>query len=70
MADARVPLLPASGHEPRPEPDDPSYAAWLERVVISPEGVDRMLLRELLHQTPEERLWRLQDYVDTFEGAS
>jgi hypothetical protein len=55
-------LPPLPGVEPSlaPGPDSPEYAAWVERTVFSPEGVDRMLLWEALHQTPAERLQTLR----------
>lgn len=55
---AADPLPPLPGVDPRTAPgaDDPGYSDWAERVSISPEGVDRMQIWEMLHATPAERL--------------
>jgi hypothetical protein len=62
------PLPPLPGVDPStaPTPDDPEYCDWLERIVFSPEGVDRGLIWEQLHRTPTERLREMQAWVDTF----
>jgi hypothetical protein len=56
------PLPPLPGVDPAtvPTPDEPGYCDWVERVVFSPEGVDRMLIWEQLHRTPTERLRAMQ----------
>lgn len=64
-----LPPLPGVDPATAPTPDDPGYCDWVEQVGFTPEGVDRMLIWEMLHRTPEERLQRLQDFVDTFHGA-
>lgn len=69
MAVLRLPPLPGVSPENTPQPDDPGYCDWVERVVFSPEGVDRSLIWENLHRTPAERLRALQDFVDTFHDA-
>lgn len=68
MAVRPLPPLPGVSVEDAPLPDDPGYCDWVERVVFSPEGVDRGLIWENLHRTPAERLRVLQDFVDTFHG--
>jgi hypothetical protein len=61
------PLPPLPGVDPAtaPTPDDPGYCDWIERVGFSPEGVDRMLIWERLHLSPEERLSALEDFAET-----
>jgi hypothetical protein len=60
------PLPPLPGVETlgAPTPDDPGYVDWLERVAVSPEGVDRMLIWEHLQRTPTERLEVLERTVN------
>lgn len=60
------PLPPLPGVDPAtaPTPDDPEWEEWYERVAISPEGVDRMLIWQHLHRTPTERLAVLQRVVN------
>ncbi len=70
MSLPELPLLPGVDPATAPQPDDPGYCDWVERIVFSPEGVDRSLLWEMLHRTPAERLARLQDYVDSFHGRA
>lgn len=59
-----IPNLPAVSAEDAPTPDDPGYSEWLERVAISPEGVDRMQLWESLQWTPAQRLAELERVVN------
>lgn len=59
-----LPPLPGVDPETAPSPDDPGYDDWIESVVFTPEGVDRMVLWESLHRTPTERLRVLQDWLD------
>jgi hypothetical protein len=61
------PLPPLPGVDPTtaPTPDDPGYCDWIESVGFSPEGVDRGLVWEQLHRTPEERLANLEEFVAT-----
>lgn len=59
-----LPRLPGVAAEGAPTPDDPDYPEWLERVAVSPEGVDRMLIWEHLQRTPEERLSVLERTVN------
>ena len=68
---SRIDLPPLPGVDPSTAlgPDDPGYEEWIESVVFSPEGVDRMLIWEMLHRTPAERLGLLQAFVDSFHGA-
>jgi hypothetical protein len=47
-----------------PAPGDAEWPAWLERQAISPEGVDRALVREQLSRTPEQRLEALERAVN------
>ena len=47
-----------------PAPGDAEWPAWLERQAISPEGVDRALVREQLSRTPEQRLEVLERAVN------
>jgi hypothetical protein len=47
-----------------PVPGDSRWPAWLEREAISPEGVDRALVREQLSRTPEQRLEALERAVN------
>ncbi|MEO7794243.1 MAG: hypothetical protein ABIV06_05665 [Thermoanaerobaculia bacterium] len=56
MVARALPPLPGVDPATAPSPDDPAYADWMERVAISPEGVDRMQIWEMLHATPAERL--------------
>lgn len=64
-----LPPLPGVDPKTAPSPDDPGYDDWIESVVFTPEGVDRMVLWESLHRTPTERLRALQDWLD-FRSAS
>lgn len=64
------PPLPGVDPDAAPAPEDPGYAAWAERVVFSPEGVDRALIWEHLHRSPAERLEALQAFVDSFHAAA
>ncbi|HSM51241.1 MAG TPA: hypothetical protein VLA75_07570 [Thermoanaerobaculia bacterium] len=59
------PLPPLPGVDPAtaPDPGDPGYAAWVESVAISPEGIDRTLIWASLHRTPAERLAILERTV-------
>lgn len=59
-----IPPLPGVDPATAPSPDDPGYSDWIERVVYTPEGVDRLQLWEALHETPTERLRRLQAMMD------
>jgi hypothetical protein len=63
MADP-VPPFPGVATLGGPTPDDPSYVEGLERVAISPEGVDRILIWENLQRTPTERLAVLERTVN------
>jgi hypothetical protein len=59
-----LPPLPGVDPATAPSPGDPGYDDWIESVVFTPEGVDRMILWESLHRTPTERLRALQDWLD------
>lgn len=59
-----IPPLPGVDPATSPTPDDPRWEEWYERVAISPEGVDRMLIWQHLHRTPTERLAVLQRVVN------
>ncbi|MEO8274823.1 MAG: hypothetical protein ABI639_01300 [Thermoanaerobaculia bacterium] len=56
MPPSFLPPLPGVDPATAPGLDDPGYEAWFLQVAISPEGVDRMQIWEMLHATPGERL--------------
>lgn len=56
MTTRDLPPLPGVDPATAPDPEDPVYAAWVESVAISPEGIDRTQIWESLHRTPAERL--------------
>ena len=64
MSEHLLPLLPGVDPAAAPSAADPGYEEWIQRVVFSPEGVDRMLIWEMLHRTPAERLGILQEWVN------
>jgi hypothetical protein len=47
-----------------PDADDPGYAAWVESVAFSADGVDRALIWASLDRTPAERLAILERAVN------
>jgi hypothetical protein len=59
-----LPPLPGLDVAMAPEVDDPGYAAWVEGVTFSPEGIDRSLIWASLHRTPAERLAVLERTVN------
>lgn len=61
-----LPPLPGVDPATAPDPEDPVYAAWVESVAISPEGIDRTQIWESLHRTPAERLAVLERVVRDF----
>jgi hypothetical protein len=64
MSRRELPPLPGVDAESAPGFDDPGYQEWLLRTAFSPEGVDRMLIWEMLHRTPAERLATLESLVN------
>ena len=64
MTARELPPLPGVDVAMAPEVDDPSYAAWVEGVTFSPEGIDRSLIWASLHRTPAERLAVLERAVN------
>jgi hypothetical protein len=64
MTDRIIPPFPGVDPATAPTPDDPEYSDWMERVCFTPEGIDRTQIWESLHQTPTERLRRLQAMMD------
>lgn len=62
MPDRRPPL-PGVDPSTAPAPGEPGYEEWVESVLFSPEGVDRALIWEHLHRSPEERLAILERTV-------
>jgi len=59
-----LPPLPGAHPDRAPDPDDPSYPAWVESFVFSPEGIDRGQIWESLDRTPAERLAVLERAVN------
>lgn len=59
-----IPPLPGADADRAPAPDDPAYPAWVERVLVSPEGIDRGQIWESLRRTPAERLALLERAVN------
>ncbi len=58
-----LPPLPGIDSATAPTPDDPGYSDWVERVGFSPAGVDRGLIWDHLHRSPEERLLVLEQHT-------
>ena len=54
---------PSRGAE-APAPGEPGYEEWLQRVAVSPQGIDRMLVLEHLRRSPTERLELLERTVN------
>jgi hypothetical protein len=69
MLQRALPPLPGVDPAAAPAPEDPRFADWCERLVVSPDGVDRSLIWESLHRTAAERMAALQELVDTFHAA-
>ena len=63
MSDQPSPL-PGMERDTAPQPDDPGYAAWVESVAFSPEGIDRALIWSSLQRTPAARLEVLERAVN------
>jgi len=63
MSDSPVPPLPGTDSAVAPSPDDPGWAAWVESLAISAEGVDRSSIWVSLHRSPDERLAILEQAV-------
>ena len=61
-----LPPLPGVDPAAAPMPGEPGYDEWVECTVFSPEGVDRGLIWEQLHQTPTERLRAVQGLIDFY----
>ena len=64
MTERPLPPLPGVDLADAPEVDDPRYPEWVERVTLSPDGVDRSLVWASLHRTPAERLEILERAVN------
>jgi hypothetical protein len=64
VTDRALPPLPGLDVAAAPQPDDPAYAAWVEGVTFSPEGIDRSAIWTSLHRTPAERLAVLERAVN------
>lgn len=63
MSESRLPPLPGVDLASAPTPDDPGWAAWVESLTFSAEGVDRSSIWIQLHRSPEERLGVLERAV-------
>ncbi len=64
MPERSLPPLPGVDPDSAPLPDDPAYQQWREETIFSPEGVDRALIWEHLHRSPDERLAILERAVN------
>jgi hypothetical protein len=63
MSESPVPPLPGTESAGAPSPDDPGWAAWVEALTVSAEGVDRSSIWVSLHRSPDERLAILERAV-------
>lgn len=64
MCPREIPLLPEDDPGQAPLPGEPGYESWIEKVVSSPEGVDRAAIWKFLDISPVERLQWLEGTVN------